>query len=129
MKSARLKGYAAILLIIVLSACGGSADVRRDQFMAKGRDFLNKKEYPRAILEFKNASQAKPRDPEPYYQMGMACSYVTDFRCAISAFRKTLQLNPKHFEAQLRLAQLFALTDDKKLLAEAQDKLRALLAE
>jgi Tfp pilus assembly protein PilF len=129
MKSAGLKNCAAVLLVTILAGCSGSADVRRDKFLASGNELMKKKEYARALLEFRNAAQAKPKDPEAWYQMAMACSYLEDFKCAIRDFRKTLQLNPKHFMAQLRLAQLFALTDDKQFLTEAKEKLKVLLDE
>ena len=56
------------------------------------------------MLEFRSAAQAKPNDPEPYYQLGLASLGAGDGNTAIQAFRKTLQLNPKHNDAQLKLS-------------------------
>jgi tetratricopeptide (TPR) repeat protein len=126
MKRVRLI-YCVLTLFLLLAACAGSADARRDRFLSRGRQFMKHQEYSRAILEFKNAIQAKPKDAEPYYLVGEAYSGTQDYRSAVLAFRKALQLNPKHYEAQLRMAQIFALTDDKDALNEAQEKLRVLL--
>ena len=34
---------------------------------------MAKKDYARAALQFHNAVQVAPRDPEAYYQLGLAC--------------------------------------------------------
>ena len=43
-----------------------------DRYLARGKQLVEKKEYARAILEFKNASRLSPNSAEPYYQAGLA---------------------------------------------------------
>src|SRR5689334_7551222 len=113
----RFTSCALSLLLISLAGCGGSAEARRDKYLARAKELVQKQEYSRAILEFRNAAQAKPRDAEVFYQMGMAFCSMQDFASAVNAFKKAVQYNPKHFEAQLRLSQIYVLTDDKDLQA------------
>jgi hypothetical protein len=40
---------------------------RRDKYLAAGRALVEKKDFARAILAFKNAAQAMPNDAEVYY--------------------------------------------------------------
>jgi tetratricopeptide (TPR) repeat protein len=88
---------------------------------------MEKKDYRRAALEFRNALKAKPRDPEVYYQLGLADIGANDIREAALCLRKAIELNPKHVGAQLRLAQLMASATSAELLAEANRRLVSLL--
>ena len=63
--------WGVILSIIVLAACS-SPQARRAKFLARGKQFATKGEYSRAILEFRHAAKAMPKDGEAYYLMGMA---------------------------------------------------------
>jgi tetratricopeptide (TPR) repeat protein len=129
-QSSRGKGlviYCLLLLALAFSGCAGSPAARRDKHVARGRQFAEKHDYSRAILEFKNAAKATPKDPEVYYQLGMAYLGTRDFRSALGAFRQTLALNPKHAQAQLRIAQMQAATPNEKLWKDADSTLKALV--
>ena len=95
--------------------------------MASGKKLIEKKDYRRAVLEFKNALKAKPRDAEAYYQLGLAYLGAQDVGGAVSCFNKAIELNPKHVGAQVSVAQILASTADPGLLAEANKRLAALL--
>src|ERR1035438_999863 len=66
---------ASILLLIAalaVTGCRRTPEAKMAKFLAEGEKQLEKKDYPRAILQFKNAAQAKPKEAEPYYQLGRA---------------------------------------------------------
>jgi tetratricopeptide (TPR) repeat protein len=123
------KGLLSGLLFLALafSGCAGSPAARRDKHIARGKQFEEKHDYSRAILEFRNAASATPKDPDVYYQLGMAYLATKDFRAALGAFRRTLALNPKHSEAQLRIAEMESATNNTGVLQDAQTSLKALL--
>lgn len=127
MTRASLKSPAVVLVAALLVGCTLSPQARRDKFLARGKHLLQNGEYSRAILEFKNAASAMPKDAEPYYQMGLALWGDKDYRSAYAAFRKALELNPKHTDAQLKMAQIQALTNDPNLLKDSQSRLKTLL--
>jgi tetratricopeptide (TPR) repeat protein len=84
------------LLCMILAGCASSPEARRDKFLATGREYLQKSDYKRALLEFKNADRAKPNDAEVNYQIGVAETALQDFRAAIAAFNKAVEISPKH---------------------------------
>jgi tetratricopeptide (TPR) repeat protein len=127
MKQIRLIVGVAILLSVILSGCNRSPEARRDKYIATGKQFLQKQDYGRAILQFKNAAQVMPKDPEVYYQLGLAYSDARDYNSAIIVFRKAVSLNPNHMAAQLKISQIFARTNDKELLKDAEDRLKNLM--
>lgn len=96
--------------------------------MEKGKKEFQKKNYAIAILHFKNAMQAQPRDAEPYYQLGLAYLASKDLNTAVSYFRKATELNPKHTGAQLKLAELMSLSRTKEIVEDAQKRTQEVLA-
>jgi tetratricopeptide (TPR) repeat protein len=115
-----------MLLLAVLCGCQRSPEVLRDRFLSSGKQFLQKQDYARAILDFKNAARAMPKDAEPYYELGVASEASGDLRTAVASFRKALSLNPNHAGAQLKLAQLMTISNNQGYLKDAETRLSAL---
>ena len=97
--------------------------------METGKGLLAKNDAGRAILEFRNAARLTPKNPEVYYQLGLAHLMSGDSRNGIGSLRKALELNPKHEAAQLRMAQLMTQANDPGLLKDALRRLEGLLAD
>lgn len=117
----------AVVLAVLFTGCASSPQAKRDKYMERGKALMAKKDYPRAILEFRNAARAMPGDAEVYYQIGMAYLATSDVRTAYAALKKAVDLNPRHTAAQLKIAQMLAVTRDPALLKDAEGRLQALL--
>src|SRR5207249_2191744 len=92
------KHIAAVCLTIAMAGMGGCArtpGAKRDRFLASGKKLFEKKEYSRAILEFKNAVAVMPRDAEAYYQLGRSYAAYHELQTAVFNFRRAVDLNPK----------------------------------
>ena len=94
--------------ILVLSACTQSPQAKEAKYLEKGRREFEKKNYAAAVLHFRNAAAAQPRDAEPYYQLGLTQLAANDPNTAGSNLLKATELNPKHTGAQLKLAELLS---------------------
>jgi putative PEP-CTERM system TPR-repeat lipoprotein len=116
--------------LVILSLCGclSSPQEKEARFLASGKLHYAKKDYSRAILDFKNALRAAPRDAEAYYQLGLAYEATNDLRSAYASFKKTTDLNPKHAEAQLKLASLMVLSGKKELAEDAEKRIKSTVA-
>ena len=115
------------VMILILSGCSQSPQAREAQYLEKGKNEFQKKNYAVAILHLKNAMQAQPRDAEPYYQLGLAYLASSDFNTAAAYFRKASELNPKHTGAQLKLAELMSTSRSKQVVEEAQKRTQDVL--
>src|ERR1035441_2877582 len=114
--------------ILILSACTQSPQVKEAKYLEKGKKEFEKKNYAVAVLHFKNAAAAQPRDAAPYYQLGLTHLAANDINTAASYFRKATDLNPKHTGAQLKLAELMTTRRNKEDLEDAQKRVLGVLA-
>jgi tetratricopeptide (TPR) repeat protein len=115
--------------IVIFAACSRSPRQRELRFLELGKKFLERKDYSRAGLVFRNAIQAVPTDAEPYYQLGLTYLCAGNKNSALSSFRKATELNPKHAGAQLKLAALLAAVNDPAAVTDAQSRAQAVASE
>jgi Flp pilus assembly protein TadD len=64
--------------VLTLCACSSSPQAKEAKYLEKGKKAYQEKNYAVAIIQFKNAAEAQPRDAEPYYQLGLAYLAATD---------------------------------------------------
>jgi tetratricopeptide (TPR) repeat protein len=119
----------AALVCVILGGCAGSPQGRRDKYLARGKQFLDKEDPARALLELKNAAGVSPNDAEVYYQMGVAYQKAQDVRSAVKSFQKALAIDPKHAAAQLRIAEMMAAANDQSIIQEARTRLEKILGD
>jgi tetratricopeptide (TPR) repeat protein len=115
------------IAILALSGCQ-SPQAKEASYLGKGKKEFQKKHYDVAIIYFKNAIDAQPKDAEPYYQLGLAYLASNDVGSAASSFKKATELNPKHTGAQLRLSELMAASRSQAMVQEAQKRTEVVLA-
>ncbi len=60
-----------LLTLFSLTSCSRTPQQREARYLELGKKMLEKKDYARASLDFRNAIQVMPGDAEPYYQLGL----------------------------------------------------------
>jgi tetratricopeptide (TPR) repeat protein len=119
---------AALSAGIVAVGCNGSPQSKEAQYLKRGVALLEKKDYGRAALEFRNAIKVMPSDAEPHYQLGLTYLASGNPANGIAALRKATELNPKHAGAQLKLAELMTTSNDQDILRDAVSRLESIVA-
>ncbi len=114
---------------MLFAACSHSPQQREARFIDLGKKLLQRKDYARAGLEFRNAIQIAPSDAEPYYQLGLTYLGAGNRSQAASCFRKATELNPKHAAAQLKLAGMLAAAGDRTAILDAEKRAEAVAAD
>lgn len=112
---------------MAVTGCHLSPEAKEAEYLQRGRKAFDQKDYPVAILQFKNAAAAMPADAEPHYRLGLVYLAEMDFESAAADLERATELNPKHSAAQLKLAGLLAGSPDKRLRGEAQEHANAVL--
>ena len=125
----------ALIVVLFCSAntsCSKSPMEKEAAFLKKGKALRATGKYAQAILEFRNAAQAAPKDAEPYYQLGLAYLDRNDVSNASANFSRAVALNPKHSQAQLQMASFAIIGNgilkDPQLMEDAQHRIAEVLA-
>lgn len=127
MKLKRSTIVISLLVVLGLAGCSQSPEAKEAKYLEKGKKEFQKKNYPVAVLHFKNAMTAKPTDAEPYYQLGISYLAMNDVRTGGGYLKRATELNPKHTSAQLKFAELLA-GGDKENVEDAQQRAQTVLA-
>src|SRR5262245_45470617 len=112
----------ALVAVAGIAGCNRSPEGKSAEYLKTGKRLMQNRDMPRAILQFRNAVQAMPRNPEAHYQLSLAYLAVANFNDGILELRKTLDLNPKHAGAQLKMAQLMVESGDEETFKRAQQR-------
>jgi tetratricopeptide (TPR) repeat protein len=105
--SVRLTTVALLALVVVtLSACGG-AQARKARHLEKGQTFLAAGNFEKARVEFQNALQLAPLDPEARFEMGVVSEKLAKQRESASFYQGTLDVSPDHLGAHRNFARLY----------------------
>src|ERR1700680_4945877 len=80
--------------IAMMSSCRTAPQEKETKYLKRGQEQLAKKDYSRALLDFKNAAQTMPKDPEPYYQSGLAYLATQNIPSAAAPSAKALYFKP-----------------------------------
>jgi tetratricopeptide (TPR) repeat protein len=125
----RIQSLSLLVLLALTGACSRETpEAKRDRFLQSGKKQLEKHEYAAALIQFKNASQAMPKDAEPYYQLAIAQMGMGDLKKGYQLLKKAIELNPNHVEAKSRLAELLAANGNSSSIPEAQKAANEVLA-
>ena len=123
-----LKRCLVAVVLLTAAGCTRTPQQKEAKFLQRGESLLAKGDSARAVLEFRNAAQAMPKDAEPYYRAGLAYLALGDGTNAIKAFLQAVTLNPKHAGAQLKLAEIMTASRKKDLVEDAARRLQGLIA-
>src|SRR5689334_11709451 len=106
---------ASIGICLAFSGCARTPEAKEARYLESGKKLLEKKDYARALIQFRNAAKVMPKDAEPYYQAGLVYLERRDWQAAYQSFKGAVQLNPKHQQAQLKLAEIMAMGGKKEV--------------
>ena len=95
-----------VILAVALAACGG-AQARKAKHLEKGYAFLAADNYEKARVEFQNALQISPVDPDARFEMGVVDEKLGKPREAAQFYQATIDVKPDHVGARTNLARLY----------------------
>jgi tetratricopeptide (TPR) repeat protein len=117
----------AAVACLLSTGCARTPAEKESRFIARGKNLVQKHDYQRAVLEFRNAIKAMPKDAEPVYQLALVYTDMGDYRTAFALLKKAVDLNPKHVQAQLMIAKFQTGAPDKTVLDEAKQRVEDVL--
>lgn len=112
------------LLTLGLWGCQGEQE-NAASHLKKGADYFSAEEYQKARIEFLNATQQAPDNPDAWYQLGETMIRLGNAREAFQAYTKAEALAPDNLDILLKIASFLMLSDQ---IAPAEDKIEKILA-
>src|SRR5579862_5271470 len=116
-----------LLAVLLLGACHRSPEAKKAKFVASGKAFMEARDYPRAILQFRNAVQVAPKDPEMSYQLALAYIANRDVKTGYMYLLQATNLDAHYTPARLKLDELKAGLGGKTEVEQAQSELTRML--
>lgn len=106
-----------LALTVAVAGCGDAGKVQ--EFITSGKAFADKNDDAAAIIQFKNALQVAPENPEVRYLLGSALRRLGDLPAAEIELRKAVALGYESKAARVELIGLLTdLGQPKKALEE-----------
>ncbi|MFZ5450381.1 MAG: tetratricopeptide repeat protein [Thermodesulfobacteriota bacterium] len=114
------KFIVGIVVLLVLTSCGGGGGETAEKYMQAGFQHFQKQEYDQAIASFQKAVKLEPKAAAAYNMLGMAYRFkanqlgLPDLRAKeIAAFQNALKANPKYWVAMINLGATYYKEGDK----------------
>lgn len=89
-----------VLCLVLLHGCGGGDAQSRYN---RGVDAFQKKDYPRAVIEFQNALQRDPSLVEARYLLALSLLEQDSHEAAEQHLRRVVEQQPDHLKARVEL--------------------------
>ncbi len=113
-----------LLFTVVLAGCQGEQENAASHFK-KGADYFAAQDYPKARIEFLNATQLAPDNADAWYQLGETMMRLGNAREAFQAYSKAEALAPDNSDILLKTASFLMLSDQ---MVPAEEKIEKILA-
>jgi tetratricopeptide (TPR) repeat protein len=117
-----------VIAAILFTGCSRTPEQKEAGFLQSGQKHLQARDFQRAVLDFKNAAQVMPRDPEPHYQLGLAYLSSGNQRAALQELLNSVDLDPKHVGALLKLAEIMTASKNPDVVKEGKQRAQQVLA-
>lgn len=107
-----IKAFTAICVCLgFLYACSSNSKDTADGFIQSARTYIKQNKSETAIIEYKNAIQADPKNDIPYFELAETYVITGKLDQAIRCYRLAVQVNPERVINLVRLAQVYLQTD------------------
>ena len=110
-------------LLALFVSCGGS----KDKHLTRGEDFLQKRKYQEAVMEFRAAADIDRDSAAAHWGLARAYERLEQFNDALEELRKTAALAPENLDAKTKLGNYYLLVQPP-MIAETEKILEEVFA-
>jgi len=87
-------------------SCSGKEE-KKARHLKRARQYVEKSELTKAVIEFRNVVQIDPADDTAHYELGEIYLKLNKVREAFQSFSRAVSTNQDNLKAQLKLGQIF----------------------
>lgn len=110
-----------IVAAIFLGACDRSPEAKLARHVKRGDAYAKEEKYKEAVIEYKNAVKAVPKDAAAHWKLANASLKEKDIRTAFTELQKAVDLDPNNYEALGKLGEIYLMAgknDEAKQIAD-----------
>ena len=99
---------AALASVLLIAGCGGAAS-RLASHVQRGKDYFDKGDFTHASIEFRNALQIAPKNPEVMLLAGRTAEKLGKVRDAAGLYQALVDAAPDDVQGRANLGRLYAM--------------------
>lgn len=112
-----------IVVAVFFGSCDRSPEAKLAKHVKRGDEYVKEEKFKEAVIEYRNAVKAAPKDPAAHWKLAKAAIDAKDIRTAFAELRKTVELDPNHFEALGNLGEIYLMAGKNEEATQIADKL------
>lgn len=98
----------AFLILAITGSCA-SKEEKKERHSDRAKQYIEKNELRKAVIELKNVVQIDPNDDAAYFELGETHLKLKEVKAAFQAFSRAASVNPNNLKAQLKVGQMLLL--------------------
>lgn len=92
--------------LTLFTSCKNPLDEK--ELIDEGNENLERGEYTRAIMNFRQCVSANPSSSVAYNRMGMAYDYISEFDSAMYCYQRAIEIDPNYAQAWVNLGNSYS---------------------
>lgn len=106
--------FLSLVLMTLLSiGCSQNPEKKAAKHLKKGEEYVKASKYREAIIEFKDALQATPKNAQAHYQAGLVyirLGGMSNLQTAFQELSNAVELDPNILDAQIKLGEMYVIS-------------------
>jgi tetratricopeptide (TPR) repeat protein len=134
MKQGQISLFAVTLgALLLLTGCSRDPETVKRRYLENGNKYYSQGKYKEAVIMYKNALKHDPKFGDAYARLGDAEVRRGEFKGAVAAYRRAIELQKDAEESAGKLADIYLAAysaeqqRDRRLIDEVQDLSQTLL--
>lgn len=123
-----LNVFSAILMLTSAGCDWGSPEKKIAKYRERAEHYVEKGQYPEAIIEYQNIVQLDPNNSDIHYKLALAhlkLGNIPSLQGAFAELTRTVELDKTNIDAQLKLGELYLLGNEP---TKARERAEIILA-
>lgn len=112
-----------IVAAVFFGSCDRSPEAKLTKHVKRGDEYVKEEKFKEAVIEYKNAVKAVPKDSTAHWKLAKASLEAKDIRTAFAELQKTVELDPNNFEALGKLGEIYVMAGKKEEATQIADNL------
>jgi tetratricopeptide (TPR) repeat protein len=123
MRRSKIMFACGIVVAVFLGSCDRSPEANLAKHVKRGDEYVTEEKFKEAVIEYRNAVKAVPKDPAAHWKLAKASLEARDIRTAFAELQKTVELDPNNFEALGKLGEIYVMVGKKEEATQIADNL------